>query len=189
MSFLMKNPKCLKRTQVEVRSLIGKKGFLKEYDVQNLTYLKAVIKETFRLQPIAPLLLPRETLQKCKIGGNEVPAKSFVYVNAWEIGRDPQAWENPEEFCPERFIGSRIDYKGQHFELIPFDAGRRICPGMHIGATTVELALANLLYKFNWEMPSGINEKDRDFDVLSGLTTHKKNDLTLVARKVDDYLL
>ncbi|KAK8527652.1 hypothetical protein V6N12_054857 [Hibiscus sabdariffa] len=90
MSFLMKNPKCLKRTQAEVRSFIGKKGFLKEDDLQSLTYLKGVIKETFRLQPIAPLLVPRETLRKCSIGGYEVPAKCLVHVNAWAIGRDPE---------------------------------------------------------------------------------------------------
>ncbi|KAK8527665.1 hypothetical protein V6N12_054870 [Hibiscus sabdariffa] len=186
MSFLMKNPKCLKRTQDEVRDLIGKKGFLNEDDIQNLTYLKAVIKEMFRLQPTSSLLVPRESLRKCNVGGYEIPAKCLVFVNAWAIGRDPEVWENPQEFCPERFIGSSIDYKGQHFELIPFGAGRRICPGMRMGIATVELALANLLYKFDWEMPTGMNVKDIDFDVLPGITTHKKNDLILVARKIDD---
>ncbi|GMJ05446.1 RED ELONGATED 1, SUPERROOT 2, ALTERED TRYPTOPHAN REGULATION 4, RUNT 1, cytochrome P450, family 83 [Hibiscus trionum] len=186
MSFLMKNPNCLKRTQMEVRNLIGKKEFLNEDDVQSLPYLQAVIKETFRLQPTAPLLVPRETLRKCSIGGYEIPAKSLVFVNAWAIGRDPEVWENPEEFCPERFIGSSIDYKGQDFELIPFGSGRRICPGMRMGVATVELALANLLYKFDWEMPAGKNEDDIDFDVLPGITTHKKNDLILMARKIAD---
>ncbi|KAK8527646.1 hypothetical protein V6N12_054851 [Hibiscus sabdariffa] len=186
MSFLMKNPKYLKRTQAEVRSFIGKKGFLNEDDIQSLTYLKAVIKETFRLQPTTPLLVSRETLRRCNIGGYEVPAKSLVHVNAWAIGRDPEVWENPEEFCPERFIGSSIDYKGQHFELIPFGAGRRICPGMRMGVATVELALANLLYKFDWEMPPGMNEDDLDFDALPGIATHKKNDLILVAKKIYD---
>ncbi|KAK8527657.1 hypothetical protein V6N12_054862 [Hibiscus sabdariffa] len=186
MSFLMKNSKFLKRTQDEVRNMIGEKGFLNEDDIQSLTYLKAVIKETFRLQPIVPLLLPRETLRKCSIGGYEVPAKCMVHVNAWAIGRDPEVWENPQEFCPERFIGSSIDYKGQHFELIPFGAGRRICPGMRMGVATVELALANLLYKFDREMPTGMNEEDLDLDALPGITTHKKIDLILVARKIDE---
>ncbi|KAK8991912.1 hypothetical protein V6N11_044809 [Hibiscus sabdariffa] len=158
MSFLMKHPNCLKTSQDEVRNLVGKKRFLNEDDIQSLTYLKAVIKETFRLQPIAPLLVPRETLGKCSIGGYEIPAKTLVFVNAWAIGRDPGVWENPQEFRPERFIGSSIDYKGLHFELIPFGAGRRICPGMRMGVATVELALANLLYKFDWEMPTGMTE-------------------------------
>ncbi|KAK8527669.1 hypothetical protein V6N12_054874 [Hibiscus sabdariffa] len=183
MSFLMKNPKFLKRTQDEVRKLMGEKGFLNEDDIQSLTYLKAVIKETFRLQPIAPLLLPRETLRKCSIGGYEVPAKCMVHVNAYAIGRDPEVWENPQEFCPERFIGSPIDYTG-HFEFIPFGAGRRTCPGMRMGVATVELALANLLYKFDWEMPTGMNEEDLDFDILPGIGTHKKNDLILMARRI-----
>nr|KJB17921.1 hypothetical protein B456_003G024400 [Gossypium raimondii] len=186
MDFLMKNPKCLKETQAEVRSLIGKRGFVNEDDTRDLTYLKAVIKETFRLQPIAPLLVPRETLRKCNIGGYDIPAKTLVYVNAWAIGKDPETWENPEEFYPERFIGSPIDYKGQHFELIPFGAGRRVCPGMHMGVAVVELALANLLYKFDWEMPIAMTKEDIDFDVKPGITARKKYPLILVARKIYD---
>ncbi|KAK8986867.1 hypothetical protein V6N11_055188 [Hibiscus sabdariffa] len=186
MSFLMKNPNCLKTSQDEVRNLVGKKGFLNEDDIQSLTYLKAVIKETFRLQPTVPLLVPRETVEKCSIGGYEIPAKSCVFVNAWAIGRDPEAWENPQEFCPERFIGSSVDYKGLHFELIPFGGGRRICPGMRMGVATVELALANLLYRFDWEMPAGMTEEDIDFDALPGVTAHKKTHLILVPRKIVD---
>ncbi|XWS14490.1 hypothetical protein CRYUN_Cryun35bG0013900 [Craigia yunnanensis] len=185
MTFLMKNPKCLKKIQEEIRNLIGKKGFVNEDDVQGLAYLKAVIKETFRLQPVAPLLVPRETLRKCNIGGYEIPAKTIVHVNAWAVGRDTEAWENPEEFYPERFIGSSIDYKGLNFELIPFGAGRRGCPGIHMGVSIVELALANLLYKFDWEMLTGMNKEDLDFDVIPGITMHKKNALCLVAKKIN----
>ncbi|GMJ09953.1 RED ELONGATED 1, SUPERROOT 2, ALTERED TRYPTOPHAN REGULATION 4, RUNT 1, cytochrome P450, family 83 [Hibiscus trionum] len=186
MSFLIKNLKCLEITQAELRNSIRKKDFLDENDIEGFIYLKAVIKETFRLQPVTPLLLPRETLRECNIGGYRVPAKSIVFVNVWAIGRDPEVWENPEEFCPERFIGSPVDYKGQHFELIPFGAGRRVCPGMQMGMATVELALANLLYKFDWEMPAGLSQDELDFDVLPGLTTHKKHDLILLAKKIDD---
>ncbi|XP_021283913.1 cytochrome P450 83B1-like [Herrania umbratica] len=185
MTFLMKNPRCLKKIQEEVRSLVGKKGFVNEDDIQGLTYFKAVIKEAFRLQPIVPLLVPRETMRKCNIGGYEIPAKTLIHVNAWAIGRDPQAWKNPEEFYPERFINSSIDYKGLDFELIPFGAGRRGCPGIHMGVATLELALANLLYKFDWEMPAGMNKEDLDFDVMPGLTMHKKNALCLVAHEID----
>ncbi|KAA3481479.1 cytochrome P450 83B1-like [Gossypium australe] len=162
------------KTQAEVRDLIGKKGFVNEDDVHNFTYLKAVIKETFRLQAIAPLLVPRETFRKCSIGGYEVPTKTLVNVNAWAIGRDPEAWENPEEFYPERFIGSSIDFKGLNFRLIPFGAGIRVCPGMHMGVAAVELALTNLLYKFDWEMLPEMNKEGIDFDVVPGLTTHTK---------------
>ncbi|RWR84807.1 cytochrome P450 [Cinnamomum micranthum f. kanehirae] len=109
----------------------------------------------------------------------------IVLVNAQAIGRDLDCWEHPNEFMPERFMGSEVDYKGQHFELIPFGAGRRICPGMLFGTTTVELALANLLYFFNWELPLGTKMEEMDMSEEPGLTVHKKYDLLLVATNYD----
>ncbi|KAE8671882.1 Cytochrome P450 [Hibiscus syriacus] len=97
------------------------------------------------------------------------------------IGRDPETWENPEVFCPERFIGNSIDYKGRDFELIPFGAGRRICPGIFMGVAEMEPALANLLYKFDWEMPNEMSKEDIDFATVPGLAVHKKNALLLAA--------
>ncbi|KAG5243668.1 cytochrome P450 [Salix suchowensis] len=160
----------------------GNKGYVNENDVEQLSYLKAVVKETMRLQPTAPLLIPRETT-KCKIDGYEIPAKTLVYVNAWAVGRDSEAWENPNEFNPDRFLGSSIDFKGQDFELIPFGSGRRICPGLDMGIATVELSLANLLHKFDWEMPAGMRREDIDIDhVLPGITTHRRDPLCLMPK-------
>jgi len=181
----MKNPKAMRKAQEEVRNLFGNKGFVHEDDVQQLPYLKAVVKETMRLQPTAPLLIPRETTKECSVGGYEIPAKTLVYVSAWAVGRDPEAWENPYEFNPDRFLGSSIDLKGNDFELIPFGAGRRICPGIFIALATVELSLANLLHKFDWEMPSGVEDIDMD-DVLPGLVPHMRDALCLVPKLVCD---
>ncbi|CAI0419859.1 unnamed protein product [Linum tenue] len=184
MTYLMKNPVAMGKAQKEVRLAIGKKDFVNEQDIQQLPYLKAVVKETMRLQPPAPLLVPRESTQKCSLGGYEIPAKTAVHINAWAIGRDPEAWrENPEEFKPERFIGSSIDVKGADFELIPFGAGRRICPAIHMGLANVELSLANLICAFDWEMPAGARSQDLDMDVQPGLAMHKRNALCLVATK------
>ena len=183
MTALMKNPTVLKKVQEEVRNLVGKKGKVDEDDIHSLPYLKAMIKETMRLYPPAPLLVPHETTQRCVINGYEIQPKTVVYINAWAIARDPESWENPEEFLPERFLGSNIDYRGQNFELIPFGAGRRGCPGMNLGVATVELALANLLYSFDWELPDGMNKDDVDMAVLPGLTMHRKNALCLEAKK------
>ncbi|KAL6316444.1 hypothetical protein AAG906_018147 [Vitis piasezkii] len=182
-TIICRNPRVMKKAQEEVRNTFGKKGFIGEDDVEKLPYLKAVVKETMRLLPAAPLLIPRETLQKCSIDGYEIPPKTLVFVNAWAIGRDPEAWENPEEFMPERFLGSSVDFRGQHYKLIPFGAGRRVCPGLHIGVVTVELTLANLLHSFDWEMPAGMNEEDIDLDTIPGIAMHKKNALCLVAKK------
>jgi cytochrome P450 len=183
MSLLMKNPEAMRKAQEEVRKVMGDKGFVYEDDVQQLPYLKAVVKETMRLQPTAPLLIPRETTTECNIGGYEIPAKTLVYVNAWAIGRDTEVWENPYVFIPDRFLGSSIDLKGQDFELIPFGAGRRICPGIYMGIATVELSLSNLLYKFDWEMPGGMKREDIDVDhTQPGLAMHTRDALCLVPK-------
>ena len=104
-----------------------------------LGYLKMVVKETLRVHPPATMLLPREAMRDIQIGGYDVSAKTRIYVNVWAIGRDPTSWpDDPEEFKPERFEMSEIDFKGAHFELTPFGAGRRICPALSMSTATVE---------------------------------------------------
>ncbi|CAI9087495.1 OLC1v1021573C1 [Oldenlandia corymbosa var. corymbosa] len=182
MTILMKNPETLKKVQAELRDLVGNKRVVDEDDLGELPYLKAVIKETLRLYPPAPILGPRETTQSCTIDGYDIENKSLVLVNAWAIGRDPTYWKNPDDFIPERFINSKVDVKGHDFGLIPFGAGRRGCPGISLGMATVELALANLLCCFDWELPNGITCKDIDMDVMPGLTMYPKSDLSLLAK-------
>ncbi|WMV48399.1 hypothetical protein MTR67_041784 [Solanum verrucosum] len=182
MTALISKPNAMKKVQAEIREMVGKKSVVNEEDIQNLPYFKAVIKETFRLFPPNPLLIARETMQNSILEGYEIKPKTIVHVNVWAIARDPEIWENPEEFIPERFLNSDIDIKGQNFELIPFGAGRRGCPAMALGVATVELVLSNLLYAFDWELPCGMKKEDIDTDVLPGLTMHKKEPLCLVPR-------
>ncbi|KAH6821870.1 hypothetical protein C2S53_014601 [Perilla frutescens var. hirtella] len=177
---LMKAPHVMKKVQAEIRDFIGTKGRVDEDDLPNLPYLKAVVNETFRLYPSIPMLLPRETVEKCSLGGYDIQPKTTVYVNAWALGRDPDYWKNPLEFMPERFLEGNLDIRGKHFGVIPFGSGRRICVGMFMGIANVELAVANLLYTFNWEFPRG---KENSFDVLPGLASHFKNGLLLVPKK------
>ncbi|XP_052181446.1 cytochrome P450 71B9-like isoform X4 [Diospyros lotus] len=183
MTELVKNSEAMKKIQDEVRNIDTEKEILYETDLQHLPYLEAIVKETWRLHPPAPLLVPHETIQQCTIGPYTIQPKTIVFVNAWAIGRDPDSWEDPEEFLPSRFINSSIDFKGQNFELIPFGAGRRICPGIHLGVVMVELALANLVRSFNWEIPFGLKKEDIDTEVRPGITMHKKTPLCLLATK------
>lgn len=187
MAELAKNPKVMKKAQEQVRKCIGNNGKFTETDTDQLQYLKMVIKETLRLHPPAPMLLPRETISHCKIQGYNIEPKTIVYINDWAIARDPEVWRDPEKFIPERFDGSSVDYKGQHFEFLPFGAGRRVCPGMYMGMATVELGLANLLYWFDWKLPDGMKEEDLDMEEASGslsLTVAKRTPLNLVPVKI-----
>ncbi|XP_021851292.2 5-OH-xanthotoxin synthase [Spinacia oleracea] len=185
MAELMKNPNSMKKVKEELRNVMQHKGrCIHNNDLIDLKYFKAVVKETFRLQPATPLLVVHECIRKSTIEGYDILPKTLVYVNAWAIGRDPQYWKDPEKFMPERFLECSIDFKGNDFELIPFRAGRRICPGMHLGLANMELALANLLYYFDWELPYGLKKEDIDNDALPGITMHKKNPLCLLAKKI-----
>ncbi|KAK2636612.1 hypothetical protein Ddye_031404 [Dipteronia dyeriana] len=184
MSELARNPRLMKKAQDEVRNCIGKKGRVTEddLDLDRLPYLKMIIKETLRLHPPAPLLVARETISHFKVDGYDINPKTLIQVNVWAIGRDPKYWKNPEEFYPERFMDSSIDYKGQNFEFLPFGSGRRVCPGIYLGTRTSELALANLLYCFNWKLPDGMKEEDINMEEGVGVSLNlsKKTALNLV---------
>jgi cytochrome P450 len=178
MAELARNPAVMKKAQDEIRKVVGSKGKVEESEMDQLEYLKKVVKETLRLHPPAVLLVPHETMSHFKLNGYDIEPKTRLQVNVWAIGRDPEIWEEPEEFRPERFDNSTIDYKGQHFELLPFGAGRRVCPGMNMATSVVELTLANLLYAFDWKLPDGIQEID--VEEGAGQTIRKKIPLSLV---------
>ncbi|XP_031741163.1 cytochrome P450 71B10-like [Cucumis sativus] len=179
MTELIRNPRVMKKLQDHIRSHI-KKDQVKEMDLERLPYLKMVVKEVLRLHPAAPLLLPRETTSHFKLNGYDIHPKTHLHVNVWAIGRDPECWTNPEEFFPERFTESNIDYKGQNYELLPFGGGRRVCAGMNMGIFTIELTLANLLLCFDWKLGDGMKEEDVDMEEDFGLTVAKKSPLELV---------
>ena len=133
------------------------------------------------MHPAAPLLLPRETMRDIKISGYDVPAKTRIYVNAWAIGRDLISWSNdPDEFNPDRFEVNDIDIKGEHPELMPFGAGRRICPGISMAMATIEFTLANLLFSFEWALPEGTTIHDVNMEEEGRLILHRKEPLVLV---------
>ncbi|CAL5007185.1 unnamed protein product [Urochloa decumbens] len=188
MAELMRKPQLMTKLQDEVRENTPKgQEMVAQEDIARMTYLRAVVKETLRLHPPAPLLLPHLSMVDCEVDGYTIPSGTRVIINSWAIGRDPEAWEKAEEFMPERFMeggsAAAIDFRGNDFQFVPFGAGRRICPGLNFGMATVEIMLANLVYCFDWELPAGKKEEDIDLTVVFGLTVHPKEKLILVPKQ------
>lgn len=182
MSELMKKPEAMEKAQQEVRKVLGgSRGVITNTDLVGLSYMRMVIKEVLRLHPPNPLLVPRESREDCEILGYYVPKGTKVLVNAFAISRDPRYWDNPEAFNPERFENSNIDYKGTNFEFTPFGSGRRQCPAIMFGTSTLEVALANLLYHFDWMLPDGLSPELMDMSEKYGMGVSKKLDLHLRA--------
>ncbi|XP_043717004.1 cytochrome P450 CYP736A12-like isoform X2 [Telopea speciosissima] len=180
-SELLKHPRVMKKLQEELNNVVGMDKVVKEEDLVRLEYLNMVIKESMRLHPPGPLLVPRESMDDVTIDEYYIPKKSCVIINAWAIGRDPNVWsENVEEFLPERFIGNNVDVQGHDFQLIPFGSGRRVCPGLQLGLTVVRLVLAQLVHCFNWELPNGMLPSDLDMNEIYGLTVSRAKPLLAV---------
>lgn len=185
MAELITHPRDMRKLQDEIRAAVGCADRVTEDHLDKLHYLKAVVKETLRVHPPIPLLVPREPPRDTEILGYHVPARTRVVINAWAIGRDPATWERADEFLPERFLDSAVDYKGQDFQLIPFGAGRRGCPGIGFAAATIEMALASLLYHFDWEAAGGRGSRPGtplDTSEINGLSVRLKSGLPLVAK-------
>ena len=185
MAEMIRSPDVMAKAQNEIRKALKGKKAVEETDIQQARYLKLVIKETLRLHPPLPLLVPRECREECELHGYVIPVKTRVMINAWAIGRDPEYWDDADSFKPERFENSAADFTGTHFEYLPFGAGRRMCPGISFGLANVELPLALLLYHFDWKLPNGLKPSDLDMTETMGITAPRKENLRLLATVYD----
>ncbi|KAM5579576.1 trimethyltridecatetraene synthase-like [Rosa sericea] len=179
-SELLKKPEIFKKATEELDRVIGRERWVEEKDIVDLPFIDAIAKETMRLHPVAPMLVPRLAREDCQVAGYDIPKGTRILVSVWTIGRDPNLWDNPDEFCPERFIGRDIDVKGQDFELLPFGSGRRMCPGYSLGIKVIHSSLANLLHGFTWRLPDGMKKEDLSMEEIFGLSTPKKFPLVAV---------
>ncbi|GAA0163565.1 oxygenase [Lithospermum erythrorhizon] len=180
MSELLRHPTIMKNVQSELEQVVGLNRIVEESDLGKLEYLNMVVKESMRLHPVAPLLIPHEALEDCTVEGYHIPKKSRVIINAWSIGRDPEAWSDPEKFIPKRFQGSKIDVRGRDFQLIPFGSGRRGCPGIQLGLIVVSLVVAQLVHCFDWELPNGMLNTELDMSEEFGLVTTRAGHLMAI---------
>ncbi|KAL0379622.1 UNVERIFIED_CONTAM: cytochrome, partial [Sesamum angustifolium] len=173
MTELLRNPEKMSKARNELRNVAGQKEEIQESDISRLPYLRAVVKETFRLHPAAPLLVPHKAEEDVEINSYIVPKNAQVLVNVWAMGRDSSVWAMPDVFMPERFLETETDVHGQHFELLPFGGGRRICVGLPLAYRMVHLMLATLISSFDWKLEEGLKPEEVDMDERFGLTLQK----------------
>uniref|UniRef100_A0ACD5V2C0 Uncharacterized protein n=1 Tax=Avena sativa TaxID=4498 RepID=A0ACD5V2C0_AVESA len=181
MSELVNHPEVMAKAQLEVREVLGpERAILTNSDIAELHYMRMVIKEALRLHPPGPLL-NRKNEEDCEIMGYEMIKGTNIYINVFAISQDPQYWNNPQVFNPERFENNNMDYNGTCFEFTPFGCGRRRCPGITFASSILEIALANFLYHFDWMLPDGANSTLVDMSENFGLTVRRSSDLQLRA--------
>ncbi|CAO2819774.1 unnamed protein product [Amaranthus hypochondriacus] len=182
MAEILQHPKVLEKVQKELREMVGLNTRVEESDIAKLKYLNAVIKEVFRLHPPLPLLVPHSPSKASTIGGYSISKGASIFLNIYTIHRDPQLWEDPLLFKPERFLNGssagEIDYLGNHFQFLPFGSGRRICAGIPLAERMSILVLASLLHGFQWELPKGVTRVD--LSEKFGIVVKKQKPLLLV---------
>lgn len=184
MAELIHNPNVMSKAQKELDEIIGKGNPLEESDIARLPYLQAIMKETLRLHPVAPLLLPRKAKTDVVLNGYTIPKDAQILVNEWAIGRDPKYWENPYLFSPERFLESKIDVKGQNFQITPFGSGRRICVGLPLAMRVVPLMIGSLIIAYDWKLENGMKPEDMNMeDAIHGLALKKDESLRVIPIK------
>nr|ABV80352.1 cytochrome P450-dependent monooxygenase [Selaginella moellendorffii] len=181
MAEIIKHPKVQEKAHEEMDRVIGKERIITEVDVQQLPYLQSIVKEALRLHPTTPLMLPHKATTRVKIGGYDIPKGTIVHVNVYAIGRDPKVWKRASVFRPERFLEEDVDIKGHDYRLLPFGAGRRICPGAQLGLNMVQLMVARLLHQFSWAPPPGVRPEKIDLTERPGVKAFMANPVQAVA--------
>ncbi|PPR84487.1 hypothetical protein GOBAR_AA36225 [Gossypium barbadense] len=139
----------------ELDMVVGNQNTVEDSHIPQLVYLDAVIKETLRLHPVAPLLIPHVPSETTVIGGFTVPKGCTVFINVWAIQRDPELWDDPLRFQPERFLEADINYRGNNFGFFPFGSGRRMCVGVSLAEKMMALLLGSLVHSFEWGLSEG----------------------------------
>ncbi|GFY90205.1 cytochrome P450, family 703, subfamily A, polypeptide 2 [Actinidia rufa] len=183
MAEVIKHPHVLHKIHQELDSVVGPNRMVSEHDLPHLTYLRCVVRETFRTHPAGPFLIPHEATRDTEINGYHIPAKTRVFINTHGLGRNTAVWDDVDEFRPERHFpvdGSRVEIShGADFKILPFSAGKRKCPGAPLGVVLVLMGLARLFHCFDWTPPP---HEDIDTDEVYGMTMPKAKPLMAIAR-------
>ncbi|KAI3464953.1 hypothetical protein Pfo_021616 [Paulownia fortunei] len=178
---LIKNQEMLSRVRDEIAQIV-EGDELREPLLSQCHYFQACIKETLRLHVPAPLLVPHRAIEMCKVNNYVIPKDSMVLVNAWAIARDPNYWEDATSFKPERFLDSKIGYRGTQFEYLPFGTGLRMCPGSTVAFKNIQMLVGSLLHYFDWSLPNGDDPTTIEAKEKYVITLKKEKPLLLIPK-------
>ncbi|XP_074309072.1 cytochrome P450 89A2-like [Silene latifolia] len=178
MANMVKNPEIQTRVFEEIKAVIGNQAEeVKEDDLSDMSYLKAVVLEGLRRHPPGHSLLPHAVTKEVELGGYIVPKNAVVNFAVAEMGWDPVLWEDPMEFNPERFMSGQDEFDitgSREIKMMPFGVGRRICPGLGLALLHLEYFVANLVWKFEW---MGVEGHEVDLSEKQEFTIVMKNPL------------
>ncbi|XP_058206480.1 cytochrome P450 89A2-like [Rhododendron vialii] len=176
MANLVKYPHVQTKVYEEIHGIVGPSPqlgeknknmvMIKEEDLQRMPYLKSVVLEGLRRHPPGHLVLPHAVTKDVEFEGYLVPKGAIVNFMVADIGWDPNVWDEPMEFKPERFFTNTIsggngvpdlfDITGsKEIKMMPFGVGRRICPAAGMAILHLEFFIANLVWYFEWTAVEG----------------------------------
>ncbi|KAI9118344.1 hypothetical protein K1719_010676 [Acacia pycnantha] len=153
---MMNQPEILEKATEELDKVVGKERLVEESDIPKLNYIKACLRESFRLHPIDPFNVPHVAMRDTVVSNYLIPEGSHVLLSRVELGRNPKVWEEPLKFKPERHLrddGSDVFLTEADLRFITFTAGKRGCPGVVLGTTLSVMLLARLIHGFTWTAP------------------------------------
>ncbi|CAH8270122.1 unnamed protein product [Arabidopsis lyrata] len=162
MAEMINEPSIMQKAVEEIDRVVGKDRLVLESDLPNLNYVKACVKEAFRLHPVAPFNLPHMSTADAVVDGYFIPKGSHVLISRMGIGRNPSVWDKPLKFDPERHLFNNIgvDPNEPDLNIISFSAGRRGCMGVDIGSAMTYMLLARLIQGFTWSPVPGESKID-----------------------------
>lgn len=181
-AILIDKPEIQTRLYNEIKATVGDRK-VDEKDTEKMEYLNAFTKELLRKHPPTYFSLSHAVTEPITLGGYDIPTNASIEIYLPTISGDPRLWSNPEVFDPDRFLSGKeeADITGnKQIKMIPFGAGRRICPGLSMAMIHVNLMIARMVQEFEWSaLP---NQGKIDFSEKMEFTTVMKYTLQAVAK-------
>ncbi|MED6194251.1 hypothetical protein PIB30_026763 [Stylosanthes scabra] len=157
---MINQPDLLQKAIEELDMVVGRERMVEESDIPKLNYIKACVREAFRLHPTAPFNIPHVSMKETIIGNYLIPKGSHVLLSRQGLGRNPKVWNESHKFKPERHLNSDGDdvvLTESNLRFISFSIGRRGCPAVMLGTTITVMLFARLLHGFYWSAPPNVS--------------------------------